>query len=233
MTASSACAGASLHFPSPPARMRGVGGREEGRQRAGRGDRQPAASQQRSGAAASWKRSPAGRQPAAISGGWRSPPGGTASASPQVRQHLAAPPAPRGCGWRRGQAGSRCLSRSRWRNGRPGAAGQPGGTGTAAGRAAGNPQGLPGPSGGGTSGEPRAVSRQASSPAAAAGRCGGGLARGERVRARRRPGTPREVNAWLGQVEKSEEQGDVYAILRGLCFGGVAVRAGNIFVSSF
>lgn len=77
------------------------------------------------------------------------------------------------------------------------------------------------------------MSRQASSPPAGAGRCGGGLGRGKRVRARRHPGTPREVNAWLEQVEKSEERGNVYAILRGLCFGGVAVWAGYIFVSSF
>lgn len=81
MTAGSACAGAALHFPSPPARMRGVGGREGGRQRAGRGHRHPAANR-RSGAAASWKRSPAGRQAAAISGGYRGPPGGPGLSAP-------------------------------------------------------------------------------------------------------------------------------------------------------
>lgn len=34
-TASSACAGASPHFPSPPASMRGIGGREGGSERDG------------------------------------------------------------------------------------------------------------------------------------------------------------------------------------------------------
>lgn len=166
--------------------------------------------------------------------GWRSPPGGTAPASPQVRQHLAARPsrgAAAGGGER--EAGSRCRSRCRWGTGRRGATGRLRHRG---GESCGKPTRAARLLQRGhlrRAGSRRAVSRQASSPPAGAGRCGGGLARGKRVRARRHPGTPQEVNAWLEQVEKSEEQGNVYAILRGLCFGGVAVWAGYIFVSSF
>lgn len=67
-------------FPAP---LPAWGGSEGGRQRAGRGDRRPAANS-RCGASASWKRSAAGWPTAAISGGYRGPPG--SAAFPRPRQ---------------------------------------------------------------------------------------------------------------------------------------------------